>query len=1154
MINQQYVHNCKTSLGEIADALLPERGGLRVEEVEHCHFEHALRVPEAGKQTFLLMKIDYWLHWRLFPTRNPESAVSVVIVEYPALIHCNKVRQKLFPLWSEKKRLTGRHTSLHLVGRESMGYPSRQHSSVTEIVKMIADGLVTAWSPIVIEEASQVPQQTFIALTNFFPWSRLVIVGGRSLPSDMLSQLRSLGINSVLVPAVDNALLLRTNLRKVFRCRHTITVLLSKICSHMVESGACQSIGNAASDRVQRAYDDKHTYHIKVINSSARRIGYGIKTTNMKRLGVDPLRGVLDPKEAVSPSSGPTLRMEPPSSSVASGSSETVWCAEREPSNRVQSINRVKFKCQNFNFSVIVIGAVMLMPTHALILPNFEERLDLTGFETITEQTATLARLMNAIFLQNYFHLELVTMEDVIAEVFDVPSLSFFNKINERDIRDTVNDMKAFDVLTELPIDERERMFDGFLLKDTLTKISTVPDLSAYANVQINYSVLITAANKAGMDITSLMGATKDEKNRDDIGIMKGLFQTSKNSTMIMVEHLKNFHEMYENKLDVFDLARLQLEEIKSVDSSLKAFQQVVVRTFLKSLTEKLESLKLHTPILESWVNSSHRRERIIRQATFMHDLLRKSGKAFDKKILIGLPNGSQDLAELAEDFQKAWLKKLLNDGKSLNALETLLTPMKTFEKQLLSIEKVWYEPARNEYLNCIHKILKSIQGLDMLKSINISQTLPNAIKTLNQLPFKGNYVSDFVNEFDQLVKSLDENFTSLESDLKTFNAKKNDPYFFNKIDNVSSAYPLNEAEEKHLEYLNNLPYQDYLNDLNFTSDALLNFERWDKNITGGIAEILNFWKKFESFRPTFEFAFNSDVEDVANVLRAIRGMVPFTLKERSIIDGITDFLLAAKAKLSESKQLDAVLQQEMKKVDVNRMILFSNARDIASQFASYHRTLVLYQKPELLKFFNNFRSNGLQLARKIENLPPDEETAVGEAWNWLVERNETLDNLSIVNFLNGVQITEKFFSKNYSHPVGNLTSLAKVLIKLNGITIPAFQYKTMRESIGALKITSLGQSEEVSNAERSLAQLEGVYSSLAHEKYLFGGLLEDADQVFKSFFTPEEIVTSTPPEDWTTFIVISAVVACALVFIAAVIWCFVYQRKFKIADVKPQK
>ena len=46
-------------------------------------------------------------------------------------------------------------------------------------------------------------------------------------------------------------------------------------------------------------YDDKHTYHIKVINSSARRIGWAFKTTNMKRLGVDPPCGVLDPKEAV---------------------------------------------------------------------------------------------------------------------------------------------------------------------------------------------------------------------------------------------------------------------------------------------------------------------------------------------------------------------------------------------------------------------------------------------------------------------------------------------------------------------------------------------------------------------------------------------------------------------------------------------------------------------------------------------------------------------------------------------------------------------------------------------------------------------------------------------------------------------------------------
>ena len=37
----------------------------------------------------------------------------------------------------------------------------------------------------------------------------------------------------------------------------------------------------------------------QIINAGGRRIGWAIKTTNMKRLGVDPPAGVLDPKEAV---------------------------------------------------------------------------------------------------------------------------------------------------------------------------------------------------------------------------------------------------------------------------------------------------------------------------------------------------------------------------------------------------------------------------------------------------------------------------------------------------------------------------------------------------------------------------------------------------------------------------------------------------------------------------------------------------------------------------------------------------------------------------------------------------------------------------------------------------------------------------------------
>uniref|UniRef100_A0A8R1EPA6 WSN domain-containing protein n=1 Tax=Caenorhabditis japonica TaxID=281687 RepID=A0A8R1EPA6_CAEJA len=178
-------------------------------------------------------------------------------------------------------------------------------------------------------------------------------------------------------------------------------------------------------------------------------------------------------------------------------------------------LRRVKYKAskfQNFNFSVVVV-AIMLMSTHALIQPNIEERLDLTGFKTITEQTATLARLMNAIFLQNHFQLGLVTMEDVITEVFDVSKSPLFNNINERDIRDTVRAMKDFDLLTTTPIDDRISWFDQFLPNGALTNISAVPELSSYANGKIDYNVCTTEYYDVERDMGILVAYTLHESN-----------------------------------------------------------------------------------------------------------------------------------------------------------------------------------------------------------------------------------------------------------------------------------------------------------------------------------------------------------------------------------------------------------------------------------------------------------------------------------------------------------------------------------------------------------------------------------------------------------------------------------------------------------------
>ncbi|KAI6222583.1 Major sperm protein [Aphelenchoides besseyi] len=79
-------------------------------------------------------------------------------------------------------------------------------------------------------------------------------------------------------------------------CLHLSTLFLAMAQS--IPPGDIQT--QPASKIVFNApYDDKHTYHIKIVNAGGRRIGWAIKTTNMKRLGVDPPCGVLDPKEAV---------------------------------------------------------------------------------------------------------------------------------------------------------------------------------------------------------------------------------------------------------------------------------------------------------------------------------------------------------------------------------------------------------------------------------------------------------------------------------------------------------------------------------------------------------------------------------------------------------------------------------------------------------------------------------------------------------------------------------------------------------------------------------------------------------------------------------------------------------------------------------------
>uniref|UniRef100_A0A8R1HPS3 AAA_12 domain-containing protein n=1 Tax=Caenorhabditis japonica TaxID=281687 RepID=A0A8R1HPS3_CAEJA len=187
----------------------------------------------------------FWEHVKAYDTRHPFGPVHDMIV-LSALFFA----RSLYHDRCKPTDLTNRHLRRHFqVSREEFE-PVQKGKVIRAIHKTrILFGTVTSlvdaftrgdWTDladlvqtIVIEEGSQVPRHVFIALANYFPKSRLVIVGDPKQlaphsPHGMPPQLKSLGIDSVLAPAVDNSLLPRTNLRTVFRCPHSITVLLSK--------------------------------------------------------------------------------------------------------------------------------------------------------------------------------------------------------------------------------------------------------------------------------------------------------------------------------------------------------------------------------------------------------------------------------------------------------------------------------------------------------------------------------------------------------------------------------------------------------------------------------------------------------------------------------------------------------------------------------------------------------------------------------------------------------------------------------------------------------------------------------------------------------------------------------------------------------------
>ncbi|KAK0413031.1 hypothetical protein QR680_006555 [Steinernema hermaphroditum] len=82
--------------------------------------------------------------------------------------------------------------------------------------------------------------------------------------------------------------------------KHEVVTSLMRQAAAVAQSVSPGEINTQPGTKIvfNAPYDD-NTYHIRITNAGERRIGWAIKTTNIKRLGVDPACGVLDPKENV---------------------------------------------------------------------------------------------------------------------------------------------------------------------------------------------------------------------------------------------------------------------------------------------------------------------------------------------------------------------------------------------------------------------------------------------------------------------------------------------------------------------------------------------------------------------------------------------------------------------------------------------------------------------------------------------------------------------------------------------------------------------------------------------------------------------------------------------------------------------------------------
>uniref|UniRef100_A0A8R1I397 Uncharacterized protein n=1 Tax=Caenorhabditis japonica TaxID=281687 RepID=A0A8R1I397_CAEJA len=148
-------------------------------------------------------------------------------------------------------------------------------------------------------------------------------------------------------------------------------------------------------------------------------------------------------------------------------------------------------------------------------------------------------------------------------------------------------------------------------------------------------------------------------------------------------------------------------------------------------------------------------KKRVMKQLFSIYRLMSTSFSTFDKQTLIGFPRGSEDMAILFKDLDELPLKKVLNEGKSLSELKSLLQPISNLSSEIARAENIWNGPMRIQYANIIRQNVKVYQKMEKINITAITSFLHILNASSERLEPIGDLNNSALDEFGQHLISL---------------------------------------------------------------------------------------------------------------------------------------------------------------------------------------------------------------------------------------------------------------------------------------------------------------------------------------------------------------------------------------------------------------